>query len=128
MVGLIDSDNTDCNRIATSYLKLSHLILEVVYYAIDLFDHRISQDLDFGSDLHCSDWTAGDRKAGKVDRYRMWDQLAKGSISTTCIDATQFILHVKNMLFCVYGSIEFFRTFEGVQIFWKAPSNRVTKA
>jgi len=49
--GLIDSYDSDANRVSAAPLELNNLVPKVIYYAVDLLYHRLRENLHFNSDF-----------------------------------------------------------------------------
>jgi hypothetical protein len=70
-------------------------MLEVTDYSIDLFEHRLREDLDLDPDLDGGNLPAANLETGELDRVNSWNNLPKGAVASTSFYApkTIFVVH-----------------------------------
>ena len=82
--GMIDSNNSDANRISATAAELLHLVSEVIYHSINLLEHRLRQNFDLYAYFDGGNWSASNQVSGIEDWCFARYDLTESSISTAC--------------------------------------------
>jgi len=91
---MINTDNTNTNRISPTVFELNDLIAKIVDYPVDLLDHRFGQYFYLYSDFHCGDGAPAHQIVTVANRIFAGDDLAKSPISTARRHAAPPILNI----------------------------------
>ena len=85
---LVDTDNGNTDRMPAATLELNYLIAEVVYYTVDLLNHRFREYLHLDADFDRRYGASGNKAAAIRDRCFAGDDLTERSITAPSRNAT----------------------------------------
>ncbi len=96
--GMIDAHDGNADRFSRTSLELCGLIYQVIFYSVDLFDHRLREDLHFHADFDSRDLSARYSESRIFDRDHSGNDFAKGSIAAPSYYAATLIARIHNAL------------------------------
>src|SRR5436853_4254622 len=79
---LVDTDNRYTDRMPAATLELNYLIAQVVYYTVDLLNHRFREYLHLDADFDRRYGASGNKVAAIHDGCFAGDDLTERSITT----------------------------------------------
>lgn len=127
-IGPVYAHNTNADRISPGRLECPHLFYQIADHSIDLLDHGLGQDLDFGSNLYGRNRTLGYGEPGNDSCFSIGDDLAKGAVSTASFDPTKLISPVQDRLPGIHSVVQFCRAPQQIEVFRETRSNRIAEA
>jgi hypothetical protein len=78
VIGAVDPNDRNADRVSATALKLSDFVSKIVDYAINLFDHGLRQHLHFNADLDRGNRPTRHQVARINDRSSARNDLTKG--------------------------------------------------
>ena len=94
---------------AAPALELNRLIAKIVYYAVDLLNHRLRQYLHFNADLDGRNRPTTDKIARIGDGILAWNYFTESPIPPSRWNATTLVLDIENAVLAMYHRINQFR-------------------
>lgn len=96
--------------------ELVDLLAQVSDHPIDLFDHRLGEDLYLCADFNGCNLSAGYPEPLVGYRVGAWHALAEGSIPAPSLDALPDVLNVQNVLCRVDALLQLGRLTDVVEV------------
>jgi hypothetical protein len=103
------------------------LIPQIVYHAVNLFNHRFREDLHLNPDFNRRNRAAGNEVATVRYRRLARDDLAEGPVPTPGRYAAPFVLDVQNAILPIDRRVDQFgRAIDGDKVFVEVHCHKVT--
>ncbi len=97
---------------STASSKLHHLISEVVYDAVDLLNHRLSQNLHLDANFNCGDLPSSNGVSHILNCCLTGHNFPECAIATPCLDSLKAVCRIQNQystlyrLYKLWGSVD----------------------
>jgi hypothetical protein len=120
VIGMIDPNDSNANRVTAATLELDNLIPQVIDDAIDLLNHGLGQHLHLDPDLHGRYRTPRHEVTRIRDRRLAGNDFSECSVATSRSNTMSLVLRVQNTVLAIdHGISELRRAIDGNKIFVK---------
>jgi hypothetical protein len=118
VVRVVYADYRNADWVTTALFELGNLIPEISHYAVDLFDHRLCEDLYLDSNLDRGDRPSANQVALIRSCCFSRNDFTEGPVPTPSLNSVTFVLTIKNAILAVYGCVYQLRgSIDGYEVF-----------
>jgi len=96
---LVNAYDSDADRVPATAPELDHLVSKIVDYAVDLFNHRLGENLHLDANLYGCYRSSSYQVAWVQDRAFTRNDFTKRSVAAPSLNASAPILNVHHQIF-----------------------------